>query len=335
MREVNSDPKGRRFRRMALITLGAVFFLFLVGSIVRTTGSGMGCPDWPKCFGEYIPPTDISQLPSDYKTKFAVQGKEIADFSAFKTWTEFINRLVGATIGILIFITLIFSTSYLKKDKVVFFFTLLAFFLIGFNAWLGSVVVANNLKPVIISGHMIGAIGVVLSLIYALYRSYKPNWKAEELKGYKKLNSFLLVAGVLSAIQISLGIEVRELVDVVAENMGTENRNMWIEELGVPFYIHRSFSILLLIVNVLLIRGLFKNTNDQRILVVAKAIGVLLFLEIATGVALTYLGMPKFAQPLHLLMAVMILSAQFYMKLLFNFSQQKVSQVSNRVAETV
>ena len=115
-----------RFRKIAKIALVLVYLVIVAGAVVRMTGSGMGCPDWPKCFGYYIPPTERAELewhPSrEYKkgqviilneslwvansdflsaTQYNPQNWEqytrhdYATFNAFHTWTEFINRLFG------------------------------------------------------------------------------------------------------------------------------------------------------------------------------------------------------------------------------------------------
>src|SRR6478752_3146384 len=98
------------FQRIILLCVIGTYLVILAGAVVRGTGSGLGCPDWPRCFGQWVPPMDIHELPANYKEVYKIAGKTIADCDPFKTWTEYINRLLGVVLGF--FIVMLFGMSF-------------------------------------------------------------------------------------------------------------------------------------------------------------------------------------------------------------------------------
>ena len=99
--------KLNAYQKTAIVTVFATLFLILVGGLVRAAGAGLGCPDWPKCFGTWIPPTSADALPA---------GFDESQFNVWKTWIEYINRLIGVLIGFLITATFALSFRY-RKEK--------------------------------------------------------------------------------------------------------------------------------------------------------------------------------------------------------------------------
>jgi cytochrome c oxidase assembly protein subunit 15 len=310
---------ARAFRQFGIITIAAVYLLILVGGIVRSTGSGMGCPDWPKCFGQWVPPTNISQLPPNYKTIFKVQGKEIADFDAFKTWMEYLNRLLGVLIGVFIFITLLLSASYFRRDRMVFYLTLLAFLMTGFQGWLGSVVVSTNLSPFMITLHMVVALLIVAMLIYAISRAHTGYVQLQEVQDKNRLNLVLGVCVLMGLSQIVLGTQVREAIDHIAAQMNYSRRQTWIEQIGLSFYIHRTYSLVILSAHLYLVFLLRKNISQVGTLAFwANVLVGLIIGEIFTGAIMAYFAIPAVIQPVHLLLASLIFGVQILLALLLN-----------------
>ena len=307
------------FRRLSLITLVTTYLLILAGGIVRSTGSGMGCPDWPRCFGTWVPPTDASQLPPNYAELFGAKLKGEVVFNAAKTWTEYVNRLLGVVTGVLIFATLLASIPYLKKDRAVFGLSLAAFVLVGFQGWLGSKVVSTELKPVLVTLHMVVAIVIVFVLLYALARAYAGTLRIENVKNQRRINQLLTLTLGLSVLQVVLGTQVREMVDEAARALGYGARTQWVDALGVPFYVHRSFSLVVLGLQIWLVVELRKFSTRSGLLArFANAALVFIGIEILTGAAMAYFAIPAYLQPVHLTLAIVILGAQFVALLLLN-----------------
>ena len=312
---------NRRFRRLALNTVIVLYFLIIAGGVVRSTGAGMGCPDWPRCFGRWVPPTEVSQLPANYKELYGAKLKGEIEFNPVKTWIEYVNRLLGAFTGVMIFLTLLASIPFLKSgNKRIFYYSLSAFILVGFQGWLGAKVVSFELLPIVVTLHMLLAIVIVFLLLYLFtWSAYAGNILQLKESSKKAIGGIGVVVITLSLIQILLGTQVREAMDEVIQKLGYQARSEWMDELGLNFYIHRSFSILVFVVNLYWINKIFKAEGRESIAGrIAIACFWILILEIGTGILMAYFGVPPFAQPLHLTFAILLIGLQFVIWLVVN-----------------
>ncbi|MBX2916554.1 MAG: COX15/CtaA family protein [Cyclobacteriaceae bacterium] len=320
-----------RFHRLCLVTLVAVYFLILIGGIVRSTGSGMGCPDWPKCFGSWVPPTSVEQLPADYKEKFAqfrdqknqkfatylkafgfeatanaiLTDKSIlveADFNVAKTWIEYINRVVGVIIGFLIVAVFVFSFLLRKENKTWFWIALATLITVIIQGWFGSIVVSTNLTSWTITLHMMLAF-VLVGLLIWLYVQSAP---AKHLPAGKYTRLILAFCMLLLIVQVLLGTEVRAALDRVADLMLP--RESWISEAGKNFLIHRSFSWAVVLFHAILVYRIYKTSPYNTLTV---GLVLLILLTLITGIGMAYFAVPAFLQPIHLLVATLTFGIQF------------------------
>ena len=313
------------FRRLGVLTIFAVYFVILVGGIVRASGSGMGCPDWPTCFGQWVPPTDESQLPVNYHQIYAQRGYENTQFNPLKTWTEYTNRMIGVTIGFLILLTAWSSRIYLKTDKVIFYLAVSVFLLVGFQGWLGSTVVASNLKPLMITLHMLLALFIVALLIYTVARSQRELIAQIDIRPLpNNFKAVLIAAMAMTLLQVAMGTQVREAVDFIAHDHAYINRQYWRDDFPAIFYIHRSFSSLILFTNLWLAWKVVRSAGRKSLLLlVGRSLAALVTMAIIAGISLDRLGMPPVAQPIHLLMANLIFGVQFFLYSCLNYASKR------------
>ncbi len=320
---MNDLQNALNFRRIGIATIVAVYLVILVGGIVRASGAGMGCPDWPTCFGSWVPPTDISQLPADYQQIYADRGYADTQFNVVKTWTEYVNRLVGSSTGILIIFAVWYARGFLKYDKPVFYLSVAVLLIISFQGWLGAKVVASNLKPYMITLHMLLALAIVALLIYTISRSQKQFLSNCNCSGLKPgFATVLKVAMALTLIQVGMGVQVREAVDIIANEHSYIERQYWRDDFPIIFYVHRSFSAIILFTNTWLVWTVYRSKpRDPLVFKMAIILLTLIVSAILAGISLDRLGMPPIAQPIHLLMANLIFGAQFFIYICLHYSE--------------
>ena len=331
------------YSKIARLTLILVYLVIAAGAIVRMTGSGMGCPDWPKCFGYVIPPTEESQLTwtpgksfskgqaiiweetllmanADFTSsqKFeranwvTYEKHDYATFNVLHTWTEYINRLLGALAGLATFVLALFSFKFMRSRPKITLLSFLALFAMGFQGWLGAIVVYSVLAPVKITIHMVMAFAIVALLLYLIYLTSSPN---AEHKKNSTVRNLVIAALIMTLIQVILGTQVREFIDTQIKTFGDNTQGQWLADPEFTFYIHRSFSILVVAINLYIFYLIRKLSLGYKKI---RWVLALLFIEIVSGIAMNYFDFPFGSQAIHLLMAAFLFGVQFYLFLEVN-----------------
>ncbi len=335
---------SKAFIRWNWIALVFIYLIFAAGSLVRITGSGMGCPDWPKCFGEWIPPTNANVLPDDYKETYSEKREkkiqkfsrlletigfsETAqklksdpsllveeDFNVRKTWTEYVNRLVGFIAGNMLLIAFLWMLLYYRKRKLI-LISLFNLILMGFQGWFGSIVVATNLVPWTITIHMFVGLLIVGIQIYMI-RQISPSQRVN-LPQARIMRLLIWVVFAITFYQMFLGTQVREEIDALVKQ--GYSREQWLLTVGWPFYVHRSFSWLVLVVLGWMAWKNEKSTQYKSI----RWIAILLVLELITGVLLAHVDMPGIVQTSHLIFA----SVMFGILTMLLFRTKSVTEIT-------
>ncbi|MFZ9961639.1 MAG: heme o synthase, partial [Candidatus Limnocylindrus sp.] len=159
------------FRRSLATLLGATIGLVVIGVIVRATDSGMGCPDWPLCYGQIIPPLD------DYKA-----------------WLEWIHRAVAALIGLLTLLVLVLALRSMKGRRSIQGAAFALLLLVLFQAWLGRQTVLEFNSGQSVTAHLATAMAFVGLQVWVRARSGYP----ERLSGIRQARG-AVIAPVIAA----------------------------------------------------------------------------------------------------------------------------------------
>ncbi len=296
------ERRWRTLRLLAYTVFGLFFLVVLAGATVRVLGAGMGCPDWPTCYGQVIPPVSESQLPTDYRIRYAVAGRLAEPFDPFKTWVEYINRLVSVVAGLAVLGLVGYAWRYFRAHaRVLVYVTLIPITLV-IEALVGWRVVSTYLAEQVITVHMLLTLALTLLAFLVAAQTYRLTAQplSGDWVGYQALG---WVAWVLLLVQIILGAGLRSQVTKLGVAEGLET---------TIFYIHRSFSWLVLGMWAYFHWRLYREPTKLPLARRASNITtVLLFVQILGGAVMSYFSFTGFWQVLHLFWALLSANTAF------------------------
>ena len=239
------------FFRSAFISTILSYLLIFIGGLVRVSGSGLGCPDWPKCFGRWVPPTSLEQIPTHI---------DPTAFNIVLAWIEYGNRMLGVIVGVAIIIMTAIAIIYFRNNSKIFYSSIISLFLVAANGGLGAIVVSSVLNPFVVSLHMILALFLVSVLSYSTIESYKltNSDKLTSIFLSKKISISLIALWCLIVIEILLGTGIRTNIELIAIDNPLFSKGELLNALNSYKYLHSVLGFSLLFLSIYLC-NLFKD----------------------------------------------------------------------------
>ena len=283
--------KKQLFFKSAVVSTILSYLLIFVGGLVRVSGSGMGCPDWPRCFGRWIPPTNVDQIPS-YIDPTA--------FNIVLAWIEYGNRSLGVLVGFSIIVLNIIAIYYFRKEAKLFISAILSLILVLANGALGAIVVSSVLNPFLVSLHMILALMLVSVLSYACIESYKLIHveKFKNLEGDKTLSNSLILFWILIFVEILLGTGIRTNLELVSIENPLLSKGELLNALDSYKYFHSFLGFTLLFLSIYIYVKLKNNS-----LYIVKFLGIfilgMIIVQIFLGEMMVFFELPQLTRLFH------------------------------------
>lgn len=186
---------NRSIRIAASCAVLLALFVVMLGAYTRLTDAGLGCPDWPGCYGRMVLPSEQSQL-QQAQTQFPAIPIE-----ARKAWTEMAHRYAAGCLGLLIvFIAFQVLRRRIQGDYLPWHLPAALFFLLLFQAALGMWTVTLKLLPVVVMSHLLG--GMIIVACLSRFRLQISALRGTNLASWRP---WLRLAVIIIFMQIALG----------------------------------------------------------------------------------------------------------------------------------
>jgi cytochrome c oxidase assembly protein subunit 15 len=193
-------PTSNAFRYFKGLVLAATLLALCVvslGAYVRLTDAGLGCPDWPGCYGTLtVPQSEAAILQA--QTTYPDSAVEVG-----KAWREMAHRYLAGTLGLLVLAIFVLGWKARNEIKSSPYTSSFLLLLIGFQAMLGMWTVTMLLKPAIVSGHLLGGMSTLAVLSWLAHRHW--GYYSDSIMTCQRLRLAIRFALVLLFMQIFLG----------------------------------------------------------------------------------------------------------------------------------
>jgi heme a synthase len=336
--------KYNLFQKLTLAALISLLLLIFMGATVRVTGAGMGCPDWPTCWGLLIPPThveqvDFSKLPIEkFRKKADRMGRDPDsitleslknEFNPRHVWTEFMNRLCSLPVGFFTLASFIASFSFRKQRPAIFWLSFASLILVLANAIMGARVVYSGLAPGVITTHLALAMILICTLTYCVWAGCEQPKRLTLIANSKPAFLTIYALFILIIIEGISGAQIREMTDELAKSHLNSPRETWIGELEASwlYLFHRSFSWLILILTISAFWIAKKNQPHGATGIQYGVLGIV-FSQMFLGLIMAQIHIYSWVQLLHVGLASILLTLVFFWLLMLPKKNQRANIIN-------